>query len=109
VQIGRRHRMARRYDRRMLVIAASGLAFGVPSHLTGRSWDWLPLFTTIAAFALVRFAIGLRFSIPVITLTFVGGIVMALVIESWGVALGILASVATVAVIRSLVRVMQRR
>ena len=93
----------------MLVIAASGFAFGVPSHLTGRNWDWLPLFTTIAAFAIARFAIGVRFSIPVITLTFVGGVILAVVIESWGVALGILASVASVAVIRSLVRHMQRR
>jgi hypothetical protein len=32
-----------------------------------------------------------------VALTFVGGVVMAVVIESWGVALGILASVATVA------------
>ena len=96
-----------RYDRNMLVIAASGLAFGVPSHLTGQSWDWLPLFTTIAAFAIVRIAIAVRFSIPVIILTFVGGLAMAVVIESWGFALGILASVASIAVIRSLVRHMQ--
>ena len=81
----------------MVVIAGSGLAFGVPSHLTGQSWDWLPLFTTIAAFAIVRIAMGVRFTIPVIILTFVGGLAMALVIESWGVALGILAAVATVA------------
>jgi hypothetical protein len=93
----------------MLVIAAPGFAFGVPSHLTGRSWDWLPLFTTIVAFAIVRFAIGVRFTIPVIILTFVGGLAMAVVIESWGFALGILASVAAIAVIRSLVRHMQRR
>ena len=93
----------------MLVIATSGLAFGVPSHLTGRSWDWLPLFTTIAAFAIVRIAIGVRFTIPVIILTFVGGLAMAEVIESLGVALGILASIASIAVIRSLVRRMQRR
>ena len=93
----------------MLVIAAPGLAFGVPSHLTGRSWDWLPLFTTIAAFAIVRFAIGVRFSIPVIILTFVGGLAMAVIIEGWGFGLGILASIASIAVIRSLVRHMQRR
>jgi hypothetical protein len=93
----------------MLVIAASGIAFGVPTHLTGRSWDWLPLFTTIAAFAIVRIAIGVRFSIPVIILTFVGGLAMAVVIESWGFALGIVASVASIAVIRSLVRRMRKR
>jgi hypothetical protein len=103
------HPMRRRYDRRMLVIAASGLAFGVPSHLTGRSWDWLPLFTTIAAFGIARLVIGVRFSIPAIILTFIGGLVIALVIEGWGFALGILASVAAIAVIRSLVRHLQRR
>jgi hypothetical protein len=86
----------------MLVLAGSGLAFGVPSHLTGRSWDWLPLFTTIAAFAIVRFWIAARFSIPVIVLTFVGGLLMAEVIERWGFALGILASVGSVSLIRSL-------
>jgi hypothetical protein len=93
----------------MLVIAASGLAFGVPTHLTGRSWDWLPLFTAIAAFAIAHFAIGVRFSIPVIILTFVGGLAMAVVIESWGFPLGIVASVASIAVIRSLVRRMRKR
>lgn len=93
----------------MLVIAASGLAFGVPTHLTGRSWDWLPLFTTIAAFAIAHFAIDVRFSIPVIILTFVGGLAMAVVIESWGFPLGIVASVASIAVIRSLVRRMRKR
>jgi hypothetical protein len=98
-----------RYDRDMLVIAASGLAFGVPSHLTGRSWDWLPLFTTIVAFAIVRFAIGVRFSIPVIILSFVGGLAMAVVIESWGFVLGIVASVASIAVIRSLVHRIRKR
>jgi hypothetical protein len=99
-----------RYDRNnMLVIAASGLAFGVPSHLTGRSWDWLPLFTTIVAFAIVRFAIGVRFTIPVIILTFVGGLAMAVVIESWGFPRGIIVSIAAIAVIRSLVRHMQTR
>jgi small basic protein len=93
----------------MVVFAASGIAFGVPSHLTGQSWDWLPLFTTIAAFGIVRIAIGVRFTIPVIILTFVGGLVMAVAIEGWGVALGILASAASITVIRSLVRRMQRR
>jgi hypothetical protein len=93
----------------MLVIAASGLAFGVPSHLTGRSWDWLPLFTTIAAFGIVRLWIRVRFSIPVIVLAFVGGLLMAQVIESWGFALGILASVASITVIRSLVGHLQKR
>ena len=91
----------------MLVIVASGLAFGVPSHLTGRSWDWLPLWTTIAAFGMVRFSVRVRLSIPVIVLTFVGGLTMAVVIESWGFALGILASVASITVIRSLVRRLQ--
>jgi small basic protein len=93
----------------MLAIGASGLAFGVPSHLTGRSWDWLPLFTTIAAFGIVRLSISVRFSIPVIVLTFVGGLLMAVAIESWGFALGILASVASIVVIRSLVRHLQKR
>lgn len=93
----------------MLVIADSGIAFGVPSHLTGRSWDWLPLFTTIAAFGIARLVIGVRFSIPVIILTFIGGLLSAVVIEGWGFALGILASVAAITVIRSLVRHMQGR
>ena len=93
----------------MLVIAASGLAFGVPTHLTSRSWDWLPLFTTVAAFAIVRFAIGVRFSIPVIILTVFGGLTMAVVNERWGFELGIVASVASIAVIRSLVHRIRKR
>jgi len=93
----------------MFVIAAFGIAFGVPTHLTGRSWDWLPLFTTIATFAIVRLSITASFSIPVIVLTFIGGLVMAVAIEGWGVALGVLASVASIAVIRSLVGPLRRQ
>jgi uncharacterized membrane protein YdjX (TVP38/TMEM64 family) len=50
-----------------------------------------------------------RFSIPVIILSFVGGLAMAVVIESWGFVLGIVASVASIAVIRSLVHRMRKR
>jgi hypothetical protein len=45
----------------------------------------------------------------VIVLAFVGGLLMAQVIESWGFALGILASVASITVIRSLVGHLQKR
>jgi hypothetical protein len=63
------------------------LAFGVGRRFTSGSWDFVPLFTTIALLLIARMWIRLRVSLPIVGASLVGGLLLSDAMQRWGFAL----------------------